>query len=175
MRTPFFTLFNVFLRSFPFSTGSQKRRLCVHAFLYAFQRFFNALFPFPQDHRKRRLLVHATYLLVLQEMVKSRRPTRPSRPGFRSKRVFLRREDTSTWQSFIDDPEFDKQTEPGDILALLLGQVFTRKIAAVHGSPQQGKSYTCDSGTLTKCKAVPACFASFMASNARICAGSRTT
>ena len=73
VRTPFFTLFNVFLRSFPFSTGSQKRRLCVHAFLYAFQRFFNALFPFPQDHRKRRLLVHATYLLVLQEMGKKQK------------------------------------------------------------------------------------------------------
>ena len=148
MCTLFFTLFNVFLTLFSLFHRITERDACwcTPRICWSCRRW-----------------------------VKSRRPTRPSRPGFRSKRVSLRCEDTSTWQSFIDDPEFDKQTEPGDILALLLGQVFTRKIAAVHGSPQQGKSYTCDSGTLTKCKAVPACFASFMASNARICAGSRTT
>ena len=104
-----FTLFSLFHRI------TEETLVCAR-FSSRFSTFFYTLFPFPQDHRKRRLLVHATYLLVLQEMVKSRRPTRPSRPGFRSKRVFLRREDTSTWQSFIDDPEFDKQTEPGDII-----------------------------------------------------------
>ena len=80
VRTPFFTLFNVLLRSFPLSTGSQKETLvCARLSLrfltsfYAlfpfstgsqretlvcarlslrFSTCFYALFPFPQDHRR---------------------------------------------------------------------------------------------------------------------------
>ena len=59
MRTPFFTLFNVLLRSFPLSTGSQKETLVCARLSLRFLTFFYALFPFPQDHRERRLCVHA--------------------------------------------------------------------------------------------------------------------
>ena len=57
---PFFTtLFNVFLRSFPFSTGSHRETLVCACLSLRCLTFFYALFPFPQDHTERRLRVHA--------------------------------------------------------------------------------------------------------------------
>ena len=50
---PFFTLFNVFLRSFPFSTGSHRETLVCARLSLRFSTFFYALFPFPHDHRER--------------------------------------------------------------------------------------------------------------------------